>query len=86
MAARKRLIINAVLSLAVAAICIAYSVHDVDLARAAEAIRSTSLATVGLFLATLAVTHLFRAWRWEFLLRALGTSLPFGKLMLISSV
>ncbi len=38
-----------------------------------------------MYVATLAVTHLFRGWRWEFLLRALGVSLPFGRLMLISS-
>ncbi|HEY7375054.1 MAG TPA: lysylphosphatidylglycerol synthase transmembrane domain-containing protein, partial [Polyangia bacterium] len=81
-----RLLINAGLSLAVAAICVAYSVHDVDFDKAAGAIRATSFATVALYLATLAVTHLFRAWRWEFLLRALGTSLPFGRLLLISSV
>src|SRR5262249_48357526 len=85
-ASRKRLLINAVLSLAVAAICIAYSLHDVDVRQAGDAIRSTSLAAVGLFVATLIPTHLFRAWRWEYLLRALGTSLPFGRLMLISSV
>jgi len=85
-AARRRLLINAALSLAVAAVCIVYSVHDVDLDKAGAAIRATSLATIAIYVATLAATHLFRAWRWEFLLRALGTSLPFGRLMLISSV
>jgi len=84
--ARKRLLINAVLSLAVAAICVAYVAHDVDWTAAGNAIRSLSLATIAIYLGTLAVTHLFRAWRWEFLLRALGTSLPFGRLLLISSV
>jgi uncharacterized protein (TIRG00374 family) len=83
---RKRLLINATLSLAVAAVCIAYSAHDVDPAKAADAIRSTSFATIAIYLATLMLTHLFRAWRWEYLLRALGTSLPFGRLVLISSV
>lgn len=86
MAARKRLLINAALSLAVAAVCVAYSVHDVDFKKAGAAIRDTSLATIGIYLSTLVVTYLFRAWRWEYLLRALGTSLPFGRLLLISSV
>jgi uncharacterized protein (TIRG00374 family) len=85
-ASRKRLVVNVVLSLAVAAVCVAYSVHDVDFAQAGDAIRATSFATIAIYLSTLAVTHLFRAWRWEFLLRALGTSLPFGRLLLISSV
>jgi uncharacterized protein (TIRG00374 family) len=49
-------------------------------------VRETSLATIAVFLSTMLVTHLFRAWRWEYLLRALGTSLPFGRLLLISSV
>jgi len=41
---------------------------------------------ITLFLATCAVTHLFRAWRWEFLLRPVGVMLPLSRLLPISSV
>src|SRR4029079_11245838 len=41
---------------------------------------------VGLYLATLAVTHLFRAWRWDFLLRSAGARVPLHRLLAISSV
>src|SRR5262245_20414020 len=86
MSARRRLLVNALLSLTVAAACTAFAVHDVDRHAVGEAIRSTSLTTIAVYLSTLMVTDLFRAWRWEYLLRALGTSLPFGRLLLISSV
>jgi len=84
--ARRRLAVHAALSLIVAAACIAYAAHDVDRRAVADAIRDTSLVTIAIYLATMVATHLFRAWRWEYLLRALGTSLPFGRLLLISSV
>jgi glycosyltransferase 2 family protein len=83
---RTRLFVNGLLSLTVAAVCIVYAAHDVDTHAVAATIRETSLVTIALYLSTLAVTHLFRSWRWEYLLRALGTSLPFGRLLLISSV
>lgn len=41
---------------------------------------------VALYVATLAVTHLFRGWRWKYLLRPIGVSLPLHRLLLISSV
>jgi hypothetical protein len=83
--ASRRLFVNAALSLAVGAACVAFAVHGMDGRAVARALRSLAPATVGIYLATLAVTHLFRSWRWEYLLRALGVSLPFGRLMLISS-
>jgi len=83
--ASRRLVINAALSLLVGAICIGFAVHGMDWGAVKAAIRALAPATIGLYVLTLMVTHLFRAWRWEYLLRALGVSLPFGRLMLISS-
>lgn len=82
---RRRLLVNAALSIGVGVVCVAYTVHGMDGRAVASALGALSAGTIGLFLATMAATHLFRAWRWEYLLRALGASLPFGRLMLISS-
>jgi uncharacterized protein (TIRG00374 family) len=81
----RRLVINAALSLIVGAVCVAFTLHNMRWDEVKGALAALAPATVGLYLLTLAVTHLFRAWRWEFLLRALGVSVPFGRLMLISS-
>jgi uncharacterized protein (TIRG00374 family) len=78
-------VINALLSLGVGAACVAFAVHGMDTRQVKHALLTLAPSTIGLYLATLIVTHLFRAWRWEYLLRALGVSLPFGRLMLISS-
>jgi uncharacterized protein (TIRG00374 family) len=51
----------------------------------AAALRALAPSTIGIYLLTLAVTHLFRTLRWEYLLRALGVSLPFRRLLPISS-
>jgi uncharacterized protein (TIRG00374 family) len=51
-----------------------------------EGLRGIPLSAVLLYVATLAVTHLFRAWRWDFLLRPLGVSVPLRRLLPISSV
>jgi glycosyltransferase 2 family protein len=41
---------------------------------------------VWLYLLTAALMQLFRAWRWEYLLRPLGAHVPFWRLMSISSI
>jgi uncharacterized protein (TIRG00374 family) len=51
-----------------------------------DALRALSLSAVGVYLVTLAITHLFRAWRWQYLLRPLGVTLPLPRLLAISSV
>src|SRR5207253_2724566 len=51
-----------------------------------RALHELTPATIGIYLLTMVVTHLFRTLRWEYLLRALGTSLPFKRLLPISSV
>src|SRR5688572_33134167 len=51
-----------------------------------EALRKTPPSALLVYLATLAVTHYFRASRWKYLLRPLGVSLPHTRLLAISSV
>jgi glycosyltransferase 2 family protein len=84
-AGKRRVVVNAVLSLAVGAACVAFAAHGMDWQEVVSALRALAPSAIGIYVATLAVTHLFRSWRWEYLLRALGVSLPFGRLMLISS-
>ena len=84
-AGRRRVVVNAVLSLVVGAACVAFAAHGMDRQEVVRALRAIAPSAIGIYVATLAITHLFRSWRWEYLLRALGVSLPFGRLMLISS-
>ena len=81
----RKLVVQGVLSLIVGTVCVVYAVHGMDGHAVLVALRSLSPAAVGLYLLTLLVTHLFRTLRWEYLLRALGTSLPFRRLLPISS-
>jgi uncharacterized protein (TIRG00374 family) len=39
-----------------------------------------------LYALSIVPVHLFRAWRWKYLLRPIGVSLSFGRLMIISTV
>ena len=68
----RRLFVQAFLSLAVGAVCVVYAVHGMDGHAVLAAVRALSPTAIGLYLLILAVTHLFRAWRWEYLLRPLG--------------
>ena len=82
----RRLFIQALLSLVVGGVCVLYALHGMDRHAVGQALRALAPSTIGIYLATLVVTHLFRTLRWEYLLRALGTSLPFKRLLPISSV
>jgi uncharacterized protein (TIRG00374 family) len=73
------------LSLAVGGVCVYFAVRGTDGHAVLAALRRLSPAAIGIYLVTLAVTHVFRAWRWEFLLRPVGVSLPFKRIFLISS-
>jgi hypothetical protein len=82
----RRLFVQAFLSLLVGGVCVVYALHGMDRHAVGQALRALAPSTIGIYLVTLAVTHLFRTLRWEYLLRALGTSLPFKRLLPISSV
>src|SRR4051794_10804416 len=59
--------------------------HGVDGHAVGAALRALPASAIAIYLVTLSVTHLFRAWRWNYLLRPLGVSLPPRRLFLISS-
>lgn len=74
------------LSLLVGGVCVWFTLRRMDLGATWQVLRDVPLKAVLLYTLTLAVTHLFRAWRWEYLLRPIGVSLPLGRLLTISSV
>lgn len=80
-----KLLVQGVLSLIVGTVCVVYAIHGMDGHAVLHALKSLGPLAVLSYLATLVITHLFRTLRWEYLLRALGTSLPFRRLLPISS-
>src|SRR6478609_7002157 len=74
------------LSLGVGGVCVVYAMHGVDRHAVLAAVRALPVSAIVLYLATVVVTNFFRAWRWDFLLRPLGVSLPLRRLLLISAV
>ncbi len=83
---KPQMAVKVALSLVVGGGCVYLAVRGMNGRAVLAALRALSPAAIGLYVATLAVTHLFRAWRWEFLLRPVGVSLPFKRILLISSV
>ena len=81
-----KLIAQIVLSLTVGVLCIVLALYKIDIEQTKAVLRSTPLSAVLLYGLTMIPLHLFRAWRWKYLLRAIGVSLPFGRLMIISTV
>jgi uncharacterized protein (TIRG00374 family) len=81
----RKLLVQGVLSLVVGTVCVVYAVHGMDGHAVLHALKSLGPMAVVSYLGTMVVTHLFRTLRWEYLLRALGTSLPFRRLLPISS-
>lgn len=73
-------------SLVVTGVCVAYALHGVDRGQVLAELRQLTAGAVLLYVLTLAATHAFRTWRWEFLLRPLGVSLGFRQLLPMSSV
>src|SRR5579872_5626193 len=74
------------LSLGVGAVSVAYAVHGVDGHAVLRSLRALPWQAVAGYVLLLALSHLLRAWRWEYLLRPLGVSMPLGRLLAISSV
>jgi glycosyltransferase 2 family protein len=73
-------------ALAVGAVSIALVMRDIDLRFTWTALEHVSLTAVSLYLVTLAITHVFRVWRWHYLLQPIGVKLRWGHLFTISSV
>ena len=81
-----KLLAKIVLSLTVGVLCIALALHKIDLHQTKSVLRAMPLSVVFLYGLCMVPVHLFRAWRWKYLLRPIGVSLSFGRLMLISTV
>jgi uncharacterized protein (TIRG00374 family) len=81
-----KLLIKILLSLLVGALCLWLALRRMDLSATASVLRGLPLSAVLIYAATMVPTHLFRAWRWKYLLRPIGVSLPFGRLMTVSTV
>jgi glycosyltransferase 2 family protein len=81
-----KLFIKIFLSLSVGVLCLWLALRKMDLSATASVLRNLPLSAVLIYAATMIPTHVFRAWRWKYLLRPLGVSLSFGRLMLISTV
>jgi uncharacterized protein (TIRG00374 family) len=81
-----RRLLSLALSLGVGAVSVVYALHGLDRHAFGGALRALPASAIALYLATVVVTHFFRAWRWEFLLRPLGVTVPLRRLLLMSSV
>ena len=81
-----KLLVKIVLSLTVGALCIALALHKIDLHETKSVLRAMPLSTVLLYGLCMMPVHVLRAWRWKYLLRPIGVSLSFGRLMIISTV
>ncbi len=82
-----KLAINIALSLLMLGLCLWLvwpSAHEQE--RLSAALASLDLAYLVGFIACLAALHLFRAWRWKYLLAPIDVVLPPGRLLAISSV
>ncbi|MGD0835879.1 MAG: lysylphosphatidylglycerol synthase transmembrane domain-containing protein [Polyangia bacterium] len=81
-----KLFAKILLSLLVGGSCIALALRKIDLRQTATVLRDVSLTTLVLYAVSLAPVHLLRAWRWKYLLRPIGVSLSFKRLVVISTV
>ncbi len=81
-----KLLIKIALSLTVAGLCIAFALRQIDLRQTKAVLLTMPLQVALLYAISIAPVHLFRAWRWKYLLRPIGVTVPFGRLMTTSTV
>jgi uncharacterized protein (TIRG00374 family) len=81
-----KFLIKLVVALAVGAVSIALVTRGIDLHATAHALSAVSWSSVATYVVILAITHVFRSWRWAFLLRPIGVKLGPRPLLAISSV
>jgi glycosyltransferase 2 family protein len=74
------------LSLSVGALCIGLALRKIDLHQTESVLKTMPISAVALYALSIIPVHLFRAWRWKYLLRPIGVSLSFGRLLVISTV
>lgn len=80
------LLVKLTISLSVGALCVYLALRRIDVAATFRVLGDVSATAILTYAATMVVTHFFRAWRWEYLLRPIGVSLPLRRLFPISSV
>jgi uncharacterized protein (TIRG00374 family) len=73
-------------SLLMGAVCVWFALQKIDTRKTLDVLARLPWTAVMIYVLTMITTHLFRAWRWEHLLRPIGVRLPFGRLLAISSV
>ena len=83
---KPNLLFKLLASLIVGVVCVFYALHGMNRHEVLADIRALPLDGVLLYLGTLAITHFFRSWRWNYLLRPLGAALPLRRLLPVSSV
>jgi uncharacterized protein (TIRG00374 family) len=66
-------------------VCVGLVVKDMDGAATWNALKAVSPGAIALYVVTLSITHVFRVWRWEYLLRPIGVSLTARQLFAVSS-
>jgi len=81
-----KLLAKILLSLTVGAICIWLALRKIDVRQTEAVLRTMPLSAALLYALSLVPVHLFRAWRWKYLLRPIGVRLSFGRLMIVSTV
>jgi glycosyltransferase 2 family protein len=81
-----KLFLRLVISVSIGVICLWLALRNVNVPEVWTALRTLPMAAIVIYALTLMVTHLFRAWRWQYLLRPIGVTLPFKRLLTISSV
>jgi len=81
-----KLLAKIVLSLTMGVLCVALALSKVDLHKTKAVLLAMPLSVVLIYGLSMVPLHLFRAWRWKYLLRPIGVSLPFRQLMIISTV
>lgn len=74
------------LSLLVGAVCVWFVASKIDPRATLTALRRVSAGSIAVYVASLAATHFFRAFRWRILLSSIGVGLPPARLMAVSSV
>lgn len=81
-----KLFVKITLSLGVGVLCVALAVHKIDLQQTRAVLVAMPAWALLLYALSIVPVHLFRAWRWKYLLRPIGVSLSFRRLMVISTV
>jgi glycosyltransferase 2 family protein len=74
------------LALAVGAVFVALVMRGIDLGATVRALSAVSWSVVATYVVVLAISHVFRSWRWAYLLRPIGVRLNLLPLFAVSSV